>query len=1502
MVIEFELESASIDDAGQFKSIPALKIKENGIPFSNEIIVGLPHSTNLNWFENNVDANIEFDPNSSTMEKSKGLSEEIEFLVDENIVPDQTVIMAAGPTIRGNTSIVITVHPIVRINDTFSLFRQLTIHLTWNTPQSTRSTGFLSHKSFRDIPVQAASTRLITTHDVPAYQYSENLIRVLVDTSGWYTITYDDLADSISLSNLDPRTFQLWHGDDEQFITVIGEFDGSFDQGDNIIFQGFPAPPPDGVDYRNNFYTNDNMYWLTWGGNPGLRYIEESAYPDLPLNDTHQPATYRTQLHIEKDEFFTRLGSMRLHQQWDTFDHFFMNPAIDAGTIRPFDLIIPTPDGSDLSQATLRLNFQGITTGDHIVQFLINSHLAGSGSWANQETKTIEGSISQEFLTDGLNTLEVLNQENSSESNPYDQVYLNWIEIEYSRLFKASRDEIIFRRNGDISATTQFEIDGFSSSDIRIYKEGVSQLSDFVITWNTQDEAYTVILQDYIDGESPDYHAFTEDRLRSPRRIRLESPLPNIQSIPESDYVIVSPDSFFVSIEPLREYRNATMVNVDHIYRWFTNGVTSPYAIKEFFSWTYQNWDQPQTHVLLAMQGKWMGWHGTSYYRQDFIPSMRIQTLGFGAVSSDFWYTTVQGDDHIPEFAIGRFSVSGKQELETMVSKTLEHSESSYRNWNWEVLNIGGYEETFKNQSEMLIPQEIHQGFFPLRLYIDQYSEGGDFYGSTDTLVHYLNRGVSYINFLGHGGGAVWADRSLLHGDDVDLIENPGKYPIVTSMTCFSGDVTNPDALGRLMLAKENAGAVGWFGSAGVGWIINDFLLLQPLHQRLFARNDLSLGDIINQGKIEYLATNSTFPNHAISQIYQFNLSGDPALVFHRGLELDAQISPGDPEPGEEVEVVSTADSLQFQLYNSDYYPGQKYPHPLNSTNYTLPDSIDPGVYTMNVMGKENEEWKSNSLPVNISGTTIHWVSISPERPSRSDSIDITIEAIDRHGIDSLFLWVNNVKERYFVNTTGDEYILETPLLLTVSGGTYNLRVEAVDTQNAISWSTTKQVRVKQVIDIHPEELSFFYGDSIYLKARIENGIHESGSGQLIIEKKVESTWQLLVEKPITTNGKGIDAYFVPVLLPSGINHLRLIAIADDPESYTRNDTLTASIEPNAFWVTPELGSTEDLVSHSKVNYFNTTFDILPNTVQNPGILSIKMGNAAGHEHQPGLTAVVDEAISISGIDDITFSGHWYLDSIPSHGELYFWNEEYQLWIPNDYVRTDTSVSFEHNQSGKWGLFSINDTQKPSLEASVNGQRFLQNSYVGSTPTLSIIATDENGVDPTNNNTIVWLDGLRQSDGIVSQKSSNNGSLSINLQPSLSHENSSLAILVHDIAGNPSDTLNLSFIVSEELKLIDYGNYPNPFTDLTRFAYELTESVDEFDLSIFSLDGRRIRRFDESSTLTALDPRIGAFHEIIWDGKTDEGDYVANGVYFYLMKVKKNKQSLESKGKVVKAR
>lgn len=129
-----------------------------------------------------------------------------------------------------------------------------------------------------------------------------------------------------------------------------------------------------------------------------------------------------------------------------------------------------------------------------------------------------------------------------------------------------------------------------------------------------------------------------------------------------------------------------------------------------------------------------------------------------------------------------------------------------------------------------------------------------------------------------------------------------------------------------------------------------------------------------------------------------------------------------------------------------------------------------------------------------------------------------------------------------------------------------------------------------------------------------------------------------------------------------------------------------------------------------------------------------------------------------------------------------------------------------------------------------------------------------------------------------------------------------IEVSLSDAAGNIS-TERIDFIVSDKLRLIDYGNFPNPFKDRTVFIYELTQRVETLQIKIYTLSGRLIKVLDNESIFsTDIDMNEGGYHEVIWYGLDEDGNFVANGVYFYKIYAKRDGKVSSSIGKIAKAR
>ena len=109
--------------------------------------------------------------------------------------------------------------------------------------------------------------------------------------------------------------------------------------------------------------------------------------------------------------------------------------------------------------------------------------------------------------------------------------------------------------------------------------------------------------------------------------------------------------------------------------------------------------------------------------------------------------------------------------------------------------------------------------------------------------------------------------------------------------------------------------------------------------------------------------------------------------------------------------------------------------------------------------------------------------------------------------------------------------------------------------------------------------------------------------------------------------------------------------------------------------------------------------------------------------------------------------------------------------------------------------------------------------------------------------------------------------------------------------------MNFRVVSSFDIEVL--GNFPNPFSNTTTFAFrvEAIEPLESLNIDIYTVSGRRIRRIGADDVNDQILTAIG-YHEVIWDATDDNRRGIANGAYFYRIKAKLNGKTIEKKGKL----
>lgn len=78
-----------------------------------------------------------------------------------------------------------------------------------------------------------------------------------------------------------------------------------------------------------------------------------------------------------------------------------------------------------------------------------------------------------------------------------------------------------------------------------------------------------------------------------------------------------------------------------------------------------------------------------------------------------------------------------------------------------------------------------------------------------------------------------------------------------------------------------------------------------------------------------------------------------------------------------------------------------------------------------------------------------------------------------------------------------------------------------------------------------------------------------------------------------------------------------------------------------------------------------------------------------------------------------------------------------------------------------------------------------------------------------------------------------------------------------------------------------YQNYPNPFNPTTIIRFGLPEER-QVNLTIYSITGEKV--------VTLIDnPVQSGYHEVLWDGRNQNGTAVSSGIYVYMLQAGNDK-------------
>jgi len=187
--------------------------------------------------------------------------------------------------------------------------------------------------------------------------------------------------------------------------------------------------------------------------------------------------------------------------------------------------------------------------------------------------------------------------------------------------------------------------------------------------------------------------------------------------------------------------------------------------------------------------------------------------------------------------------------------------------------------------------------------------------------------------------------------------------------------------------------------------------------------------------------------------------------------------------------------------------------------------------------------------------------------------------------------------------------------------------------------------------------------------------------------------------------------------------------------------------------------------------------------------------------------------------------------------------------------------------------------KSPAFNISVSDDSILDMSKF----VLSFAGKDEELTTIDKNKYSMTTSSDQKNSTIVYAPELMNGTYMIQIQAVDTSDNSSFL--------SPPNLKPISFVVDEKVEVREIMNAPNPFSDTTVFSYYLTQPADEIVIKIYTLRGKLVKTIEQDS------PRW-KYNEEFWDGRDEDGNKLANGVYLYKFITYEDNRKMEKIGKL----
>jgi hypothetical protein len=814
--------------------------------------------------------------------------------------------------------------------DTLSIIMKVTkdchvpfavVHLfpyIWHQEKLMRVTELTFKLGAPDIPVKQA--KIFKTQSV-LDKGSGSWYKIGVTEEGIHKIdkSFFELC-GISTKGLDPNSINIFGNGEGRLpevngqpctddlaknaIFISGDSDGSFDDGDYILFYGWGpnrwrASGTSQMDQDKNIYSDQSFYFLN------INPIEP------PLRITNKPIENATPTHFVSSYSYCDVYERDLvnlvggGQRW--YGELF-----DTDLEQQFDFNIPDIDNTSPIYFKTSIATNSVNSVGTAIDFSVNGLLLSTSPLPTVSNDYIR-SVKSFALTapDPFVPLRIKVTRNS----PNTIVYLDRILLNARRRLVFMRNQFNFR---DLTLVGTGKVASYS----------IQNMKPTAFVWDVSDRHIPFVQQGLLTGSEFNFvsKADTIIEFVASDGVSFLSPSfigvvdhQNLHALAQAKLLIVTHEMFLNQAERLASLHDGQgisthVVTTSQVYNEFSSGMQDPTAIRRFVKMFYdRSASKPQTaprHLLLFGDG--------TYDPKNRISNNNNYVVTYQALNSENHISAMVTDDYfamlddgesisptdLMDVGVGRLLVSDLQMAKEQVDKIEHYMKNGSMLYSSTNANCGkdGFSSTFGDwrTNYVQIADDEEDGYFIIqdtepqykdvksnqpemncdKLYCDAFTQvvtaGGERYPDVfNAITDRVERGALVLNYVGHGGEVGLAQERIVTVPQIQSWKNIDRLNLFVSATCEFTKYDDPSRVsaGEWVSLNPNGGAIALMTtSRSVFFGVNTLTGLK-FFETVFSRDTknepLEFGEIMRRTKNGSGASDNK---------RSFTLIGDPAL------------------------------------------------------------------------------------------------------------------------------------------------------------------------------------------------------------------------------------------------------------------------------------------------------------------------------------------------------------------------------------------------------------------------------------------------------------------------------------------------------------------------------------------------------------------------------------------------------------------------------------------------